>query len=66
MKTVAIAGTFDSKGKEFLYIKELMEEVGLKTFMIDTGVFEPKFKPDVTNTEVAKAAGADIKEALDL
>lgn len=62
MKTVAIAGTFDSKAKEFLYIKELLEEVGLKTFMVDTGVFEPKFTPDVTNAEVAKAAGADIKE----
>lgn len=62
MKTVAIAGTFDSKAKEFLYIKELLEEVGLKTFMVDIGVFEPKFTPDVTNAEVAKAAGADIKE----
>ncbi len=62
MKTVAIAGTFDSKGKEFLYIKGLFEELGLNTFTIDTGIFEPKFKPDVTNTEVAKAAGADIKE----
>ena len=62
MKTIAIAGTFDSKGKEFLYIKGLFEELGLSTYTIDTGIFEPKFKPDVTNTEVAKAIGIDIKE----
>ncbi|PKM55413.1 MAG: hypothetical protein CVV00_03880 [Firmicutes bacterium HGW-Firmicutes-5] len=62
MKTVAIAGTFDSKGKEYAFVKELIEDLGLKTFTIHTGVFEPTFVPDVSNAEVAKAAGADIKE----
>lgn len=59
-KTIAIAGTFDSKGVEYTYVKELIESLGLKTFTIHTGVFEPKFKPDVSNEEVAKAAGANI------
>ncbi len=62
MKTVAIAGTFDSKGQEYSYVKKLIEELGLKTFTIHTGVFEPAFEPDVSNEEVAKAAGADISE----
>ncbi len=62
MKTVAIAGTFDSKGKEYAFVKKLIEDLGLKTFTIHTGVFEPTFEPDVSNVEVAKAAGADIKE----
>lgn len=62
LKTIAIAGTFDSKGKEFLYAKGLAEELGLQTYMIHTGVFEPYFKPDVSNTEVAAAAGYDMKE----
>lgn len=62
MKTVALAGTFDSKGNEFLYAKELIESLGLKTFMIDTGVFDPVFEPDVSNAEVAGAIGEDIKE----
>lgn len=62
MKTIAIAGTFDSKGEEYLYVKQLIESLGLKTFTINTGVFEPKFKPDVSNEEVAKAAGANIYE----
>lgn len=62
MKTIAIAGTFDSKGHEFAYVKELIEGLGLKTLTINTGVFEPVFEADVSNAEVAKAAGADIKE----
>ena len=61
MKTIAIAGTFDSKGKEFLYIKELIEGLGVNTFTIHTGSFEPLFEPDVPNTEVAAAAGFDLK-----
>ncbi|WP_315121803.1 Tm-1-like ATP-binding domain-containing protein [uncultured Clostridium sp.] len=62
MKTIAIAGTFDSKGEEFSYVKDIIEGLGLKTFMIHTGVFEPKFTPDVSNDEVVKAVGGDIKE----
>lgn len=60
MKTVAIAGTFDSKGKEFLYVKEMIEKQGVKTFTIHAGVFEPLFQPDVSNALVAAAAGGDI------
>lgn len=61
MKTVAIAGTFDSKGPEFAYLQEIIQSLGLKTFMIHTGVFEPKLPVDVSNEEIAKAVGADIK-----
>lgn len=38
MKTLAIAGTFDTKGKEFKYIQSIAEELGLSTLMIHTGV----------------------------
>lgn len=62
MKTIAIAGTFDSKGEEYQYIKSLIESLGCNTLMINTGVFEPYFTPDISNEEVAKAAGASIKE----
>lgn len=64
MKTIAIAGTFDSKGEEFSYVKDIIEGLGLKTFMIHTGVFEPKITPDVSNDEVVKAVGYDIKEIV--
>jgi len=64
VKTIAIAGTFDTKGKEYEYVKHLVEELGLIPFMIHTGVFEPAFKVDVTNEEVAAAAGYDIGEIV--
>lgn len=62
MKTIAIAGTFDTKGEEYLYIKKLAEELGLRALMIHTGVFEPAFQPDVSNREVASAAGMELDE----
>ena len=64
MQTIAIIGTFDTKGAEFKYIKTLIEEQGFRTFCIHTGVFKPLFKPDVSNEEIAAAAGADIQEIV--
>jgi len=65
MKTIAIAGTFDTKGEEYRYVKSLVEDLGLTPVMIHTGVFEPAFEPDVTNREVAAAAGYDIQEIVE-
>lgn len=64
MKTLAIAGTFDTKGTEFLYVRNLAQKLGLQTLMIHTGVFEPAFEPDISNREVAGAAGYDIDEIV--
>ncbi|WP_019244219.1 MULTISPECIES: Tm-1-like ATP-binding domain-containing protein [Bacillus] len=62
MKTIALAGTLDSKGEEFLYVKELIESLDLKVLTINTGVFEPMFEADISNAQVAEAAGENIKE----
>ena len=64
MKTIAVAGTFDTKGKEFLYVKELIEELGLKTYMINMGVFDSEIEVDVSNKEIAKEAGYDIEDIV--
>jgi len=64
MKTIAVAGTFDTKGKEFLYVKELIEELGLKTYMINTGVFNSEIEVDVSNKEIANEAGYDIDDIV--
>lgn len=64
MKTIAVAGTFDTKGKEYQYVKSLVEELGLKAYMINVGVFEPEIDVDVTNKEVAGAAGYDIQKIV--
>lgn len=64
MKTVAIIGTFDSKGKEFLYLKDAFEKMGLQTLTIHAGAFDPYFKPDVSNAEVTAEAGEDIQSIV--
>ena len=61
-RTIAVAGTFDTKGVEYKYVVSLIEALGLKAFTIHTGVFEPLFEPDVSNKEIAAAAGVDIAE----
>lgn len=62
MKTVALVGTFDSKGVEYAYVKKILEDIGLKTFTIHMGVFPPMFTPDVSNEDVANAVGVDIHD----
>jgi uncharacterized protein (UPF0261 family) len=60
-KTVVITGSLDTKGKEFAFLKELIEKEGLKTLVVDFGVMgEPAFAPDITRQEVAKAGGGDL------
>lgn len=60
MKTVAIVGTFDTKGRELQFIKECIEEQGLATLCINTGVFDPVVKPDIGSDQIASAVGEDM------
>lgn len=64
LKTIAIAGTFDTKGREFAYVRGLVEELGLRPFMIHTGVFDAPFPVDVSNEQIAAAVGRDIHEIV--
>ncbi len=60
-KTVAVIGTFDTKGEEFSFLRERIERAGLRTLMIDAGVLgDPAFKADVSREEVAAAANEDL------
>ena len=62
-KTVVIVGALDTKGKEFLYVKELIEKEGLHTLVVDFGVMgEPYFTPDIARDEVARQGGGDLAE----
>ena len=63
MKTIAVIGTLDTKGKESKYLKEQIEEQGLNTLCIHSGIFDPQFLPEISNDRVAAAAGERI-EAL--
>jgi uncharacterized protein (UPF0261 family) len=60
-KTVALIGTFDTKGEEFCFLRERIESAGLRTLMIDVGVLgTAPFEPDISQTEVAAAANEDL------
>ncbi len=61
MKTVAIAGLFNSRSVEHNYIKELLEGLGLKTYSIHTGLSDPAFQPDINHDDIAKAANSSIQ-----
>jgi uncharacterized protein (UPF0261 family) len=60
-RIVVIIGTLDTKGKEFAFVKELIENEGLKTLVVDFGVMgKPAFKPDIPRDEVARAGGGNL------
>lgn len=61
LKTVAIVGTFDTKGRELQFIRECIEERGLATLCINTGVFDPVVKPDIGSDQIASAVGEKMK-----
>jgi uncharacterized protein (UPF0261 family) len=60
-KTVALIGTFDTKGDEFSFLRERIESGGVRTLMIDVGVLgDPPFPADVSQEEVAAAANENL------
>ncbi len=60
-KTIALLGTLDTKGREFDYIKQIIEKRGHKTILIDAGVMGPTMiPPDIPQEEVALKGGSTI------
>lgn len=64
-KTVAIVGTFDTKGEEFQYVKERFEEIGINTLTIHCGVFDPAYAPDISNEEVTRAVDIELSTIVE-
>ncbi len=61
-KRIVILGTLDTKGKEFKFIKDIIESQGLDTIVIDSGVKgKPYFKPDISSNDVALAGGEELQ-----
>jgi len=60
-KTIALVGALDTKGKEYHFVKELIESAGIRTLVIDFGVMNPpEFEPDITRQQVCDAASGDL------
>jgi uncharacterized protein (UPF0261 family) len=63
MSTVVLLGTLDTKGEEYAFLKERLQEQGVDVLLVDAGILgEPKAAPDISRHEVARAAGADVEE----
>lgn len=61
MKTVAVAGAFDTKGTDYEFLIRNIREHGVGVLTIDFGVMsDPPFVPDVNSADVARAGGADL------
>jgi len=66
-KTIALVGTFDTKSKEYLYVKEIIERNHYNVITIDIGTGfrgKPAVPPDYSKEEVVKMAGSSIEEVL--
>ncbi len=66
MTTVVLLGTFDTKGVEYGYLRDRLLEHEVGVVLVDAGIVgEPRIEPDVTNEEVARAAGEDLRKLAD-
>ena len=62
MKTIALIGTFDTKGEEYLYVKNKIENLGLRTLTIHAGIYKEVFSPDINHDSVAVLGGGSVAE----
>lgn len=62
MKTIALIGTFDTKGEEYLYVKNKIEDLGVRTLTIHAGIFEATFSPDIDHDSVGVLGEESIAE----
>ena len=62
MSTVVLAGTFDTKGHEYAFLRDRVREQGVDVLLVDVGVYAPQIEPDISREEVARAAGEDAGE----
>ena len=60
---VCLAGTLDTKGTEYAYVKDCLLAAGVDVFVIDCGVLgEPVFAPDIDSAQVAEKAGVRLED----
>jgi uncharacterized protein (UPF0261 family) len=60
MPTVVLAGTLDTKGHEYAFLRDRVREQGVEVLLVDVGVHPPQIEPDIARDDVARAAGADV------
>jgi uncharacterized protein (UPF0261 family) len=59
---ILLIGTADTKSDELLYLRERVQTAGGEVILMDVGVLAgARFRPDISNIEVARAAGTDLQ-----
>jgi hypothetical protein len=62
MATVVLLGTLDTKGDEYAFLKERIEESGCHVITVNAGVLgDPEYDVDYSRRDVARAAGSDLE-----
>lgn len=62
-RCILVVGTCDTKSQELGYLRECLEASGAAVLLMDVGVLgTPALAPDLSNVEVAAAAGATLDE----
>src|SRR3954449_1138736 len=60
---VCLAGTLDTKGTEYAYVKDALLAAAVDVLVVDCGVLgEPYFTPDIPSSEVAARAGVNLAD----
>src|SRR3954452_17034428 len=63
-KTILLIGTLDTKGDEYTYLRDLIEQRGHHVIVIDAGVFggsSSPLVPEAGPAQVAEAGGLDLE-----
>lgn len=61
MATVVLLGTLDTKGAEYEFLSQKLQDAGCQVVLIDAGILgAPLTQPDVSREQVAKTVGADV------
>ena len=60
---VCLAGTLDTKGTEYAYVRDCLVAAGVDVLVVDCGVLgEPLFTPDIDASTVALRAGITLSD----
>ena len=60
-KHLLIIATLDTKGREAAYVKDCVQERGIKSLLMDVGTLgDPLLPPDIKRADLAEAAGYDL------
>ena len=66
-KQLLLIATLDTKGREAKYVRNCALKLGVHPVVLDIGVVgKPQITPDITNRQLAEAAGYDLDELIGL